>query len=559
MAGFVREADNLPASAETAALLPVGGAILGVLESRADSDWIRAELTAGASYRLALTSRDPDGAGPLIGSGDTVLEIYNSRGELVARMDDQPLVDGNRPEGGLHPRLNFSPDAGGVYYFRVSNYTGFPERDYSGGYRFELVETMAAPAAPGSGSDTGDGEGGGADDREGGSADDRDGEDADDGDGGDADDGDGGDADDGDGGDADDDAGASGPVASGEVSDAAPLPVGGAMLGVLDGRADSDWIRTELTAGASYRLALTSRDPDGAGPLGGAGDTVLEIYNGRGELVARMDDQPLVDGDRPEGGLHPELIFSPDASGVYYFRVSSYAGFPVGDYSGGYRFELAEAKVEDPPASILPRTEPDPDPGDNPPSGGANGGEKQNGGDGGEGANGAGADRASGDTLPSFLNLGADNDDLDVLIGGPGNDYLASKYDFSLLDGGRGDDTLDSSARLDVLIGGPGRDTFDVSGATQAKIMDFQDGVDKIKIATRGQYGDYGEGGALVALYNLVTQANIQWDMEWIATDLGSGVTLPLLDEYGGDPLTIVGVNPADLAFEFVGDDVFIV
>ena len=536
-AGLVREADSLPASAETAALLPVGGAMLGVLESRADSDWIRAELTAGASYRLALTSRDPDGAGPLIGSGDTVLEIYNSRGELVARMDDQPLVDGNRPEGGLHPRLNFSPDAGGVYYFRVSSYTGFPERDYSGGYRFELVETMAAPAAPGSGSEAGDGEGGGADDREGGSADD------------------------GDGGDADDDSGASGPVASGEVSDAAPLPVGGAMLDILDGRADSDWIRAELTAGASYRLALTSRDPDGAGPLGGAGDTVLEIYNGRGELVARMDDQPLVDGDRPEGGLHPELIFSPDASGVYYFRVSSYAGFPVGDYSGGYRFELAEAKVEDPPASILPRTEPDPDPGDNPPSGGANGGERQNGGDGGEGANGAGADRASGDTLPSFLNLGADNDDLDVLIGGPGNDYLASKYDFSLLDGGRGDDTLKSGDDYNVLIGGPGRDIFDVSNADDGsvKIMDFEDGVDKIKIATRGQYGDYGEGGALVALYNLVTQANIQWDMEWIATETEDGVILTLPG--GGDPtpITIVGVDLADLAFEIVGDDVFIV
>ena len=206
-AGFVREADSLPASAETAALLPVGDAFLGVLDSRVDSDWIRAELTAGASYRLALTSRDPDGAGPLSGSGDTVLEIYNGRGELVARMDDQPLVDGNRPEGGLHPRLSFSPDSSGVYYFRVSSYTGFPERDYSGGYRLELVETRPAPVALGS-------DGGG-----------------------------------GDSGHADDDSEASGAVALDEVSDAALLPVGGAMLGVLDGRADSDWIRAELIAG----------------------------------------------------------------------------------------------------------------------------------------------------------------------------------------------------------------------------------------------------------------------------------------------------------------------
>ena len=517
--GLVREADSLPASTETAALLPVGGAILGVLESRADSDWIRAELTAGASYRLALTARDPDDAGPLSGAGDTVLEIYNGRGELVAFMDDQPLVDGNRPEGGLHPRLNFSPDAGGVYYFRVSSYTGFPERDYSGGYRFELVETMAAPAALGSGCDAGDGEGGSADD----------------------------------------DSGASGPVALDEVSDAAPLPVGGAVLGILDGRADSDWIRAELIAGASYRLALTSRDPDGAGPLGGAGDTVLEIYNGRGELVARMDDQPLVDGDRPEGGLHPELIFSPDASGVYYFRVSSYAGFPVGDYSGGYRFELAEAKVEAPPASILPRTEPDPDPGDNPPSSGANGEQRQNGGDGGEGANGAGADRASGDTLPSFLNLGADRDDLHVLFGGPGNDNLESKYDLSLLDGGRGDDTLISvGGDYDVLIGGPGRDTFDVSGyGDYLKIMDFQSGLDRIRV---GSFSDAdGLFENILTLYNLVRQANIQWDWEWVATETEAGVSIPLGNDGSPGNLMVVGVDLADLAFEIVGDDVFIV
>ena len=510
-AGLVREADGLPASAETAGLLPVGDAFLGVLDSRADSDWIRAELTAGASYRLTLTSRDPDGAGPLSGSGDTVLEIYNGRGELVARMDDQPLVDGNRPEGGLHPRLNFSPDASGVYYFRVSSYTGFPERDYFGGYRLELVETRPALSAPGP--DAG-------------------GEDS---------------------GDADDDLEASGAVALDEVSDAALLPVGGAMLGVLDGRADSDWIRAELTAGVTYRLALVARDPDGAGPLSGAGDTVLEIYNGRGELVARMDDQPLVDGNRPEGGLHPQLSFSPDASGVYYFQISSYAGFPVGDYFGGYRFELAEVKVEAPPALIPPRTEPDPDPEDNSPSGGANGGRAQNGGDGG------GADRAGGDTLPPFLNLGADNDDLQVLIGGPGNDNLKGEYDLSLLDGGRGDDTLISAGGdYDVLIGGPGRDTFDVSDyGDYLKIMDFQSGLDRIRV---GSFSDAdGLFENILTLYNLVRQANIQWDWEWVATETEAGVSIPLGNDGSPGNLMVVGVDLADLAFQIVGDNVFIV
>ena len=144
----------------------------------------------------------------------------------------------------------------------------------------------------------------------------------------------------------------------------------------------------------------------------------------------------------------------------------------------------------------------------------------------------------------------------DVLIGGAGNDYLhAGGGGFNLLDGGPGNDYLTSNGDpYDIYIGGPGSDTFDVSNASQVKIIDFQDGVDKIKIVD-GEDGD----SELVALYNLVTQANIQWDMEWIATELEDGVTLPIQDEYGGDPLTIVGVAPADLQFEFVGDDVFIV
>ena len=100
----------MTASAETAALLPVGGVFHGVLDSPADSDWIKAELTAGASHLLVLTARDHDG--PLSGAVDTALEIYNGQRELVARLDEQFLVDGVLPDGGLHPQHSFSPDAG---------------------------------------------------------------------------------------------------------------------------------------------------------------------------------------------------------------------------------------------------------------------------------------------------------------------------------------------------------------------------------------------------------------------------------------------------------------
>lgn len=137
----------------------------------------------------------------------------------------------------------------------------------------------------------------------------------------------------------------------------------------------------------------------------------------------------------------------------------------------------------------------------------------------------------------------------DVLIGGSGNDYLHSGGGVNILNGGPGDDTLVSRGYSDVLIGGPGRDTFDVDDEyfPVVKITDFQDGYDQIHIDS---------DSAIVALYHMVTQANMQWDWEWFATDLEDGVFIPV-EEGGG--IMINGVDPADLAFQFVGDDVFIV
>ena len=125
-------------SADTAALLRVGDAFLGDLDGPADADWIRAELTAGATYELTLTARDPDGDGPRTGARDTILEIYNTQRELIASADDRPLVDGVLPPGGFHPQLSFSPSDGGVHYFRVSSFV-YSGGDNSGGYRLELA------------------------------------------------------------------------------------------------------------------------------------------------------------------------------------------------------------------------------------------------------------------------------------------------------------------------------------------------------------------------------------------------------------------------------------
>ena len=213
---------------------------------------------------------------------------------------------------------------------------------------------------------------------------------------------------------------------------AALLDVGDAYFGDLDGPTDAAWIRAELMAGATYELTLTARDPDGDGPRTGARDTILEIYNERRELVASVDDQPLVNGNRPEGGLHPRLSFSPADGGVHYFRVSSYIS-PGADNSGGYRLELAG-----PPAPA-----PDPDP--TQPS--VTTGGRYDGG--------PGDDRHDG---------GAGNDDLrgyggdDVLDGGAGNDRLAGMAGTDLLIGGEGDDTGYGGPGNDVLVGDDLRD-----------------------------------------------------------------------------------------------------
>ena len=198
-------------------------------------------------------------------------------------------------------------------------------------------------------------------------------------------------------------------------STTARLSVGESFLGLLDGSRDNDWIRVELTRGATYLISLAARDPDGNGPLEGASDTVLEIFNRALKTVASQDDQALVDGSFPEGGRHPRISFSPQESGVHYLKVSSYTDIAARDYSGGYRLDLVETRTADPNAPKRLR-----------------GGEED--------------DKLEG---------GAGNDDIE---GGGGNDALTGRGGDDRLIGGTGDDTL---------TGGPGADTID-GGANDA-------------------------------------------------------------------------------------------
>lgn len=147
-----------------------------------------------------------------------------------------------------------------------------------------------------------------------------------------------------------------------------------------------------------------------------------------------------------------------------------------------------------------------------------------------------------------------------ILMGGPGNDYLESGGESDILNGGPGNDHLVSDwSDFVAMIGGPGRDVFDVTrNDGQVKILDFQDGVDKIRFTV----GDGASGTAHLNLYQVAMRAGVQWDMAWLATEVDNGVTLPInrgSDTTGDHQLTIEGAYLHNLQFEIIDGDLYIV
>lgn len=166
---------------------------------------------------------------------------------------------------------------------------------------------------------------------------------------------------------------------------------------------------------------------------------------------------------------------------------------------------------------------------------------------------------AVGDDLSTSPAWGRNYGNANILMGGPGNDYLAGGGDINILNGGPGNDHLVADGEFsDVLIGGPGRDVFDVANSDIVKIMDFQDGEDKILLVSADPAG-YTDGPTeYLALYQLAAKAGVQFDMGWIATEVDNGVTLPL-EQNDNDELTIEGAYLSNLQFELVNGDLFIV
>ena len=158
------------------------------------------------------------------------------------------------------------------------------------------------------------------------------------------------------------------------------------------------------------------------------------------------------------------------------------------------------------------------------------------------------------DSALSAVPLGTtsnDRDGNDLLFGGSGNDFLhGGGGDANFLRGARGNDTVigDANSKRDVLIGyrgpndddrgsdylksggapyttmegGLGADVFDITATgpgDYVKILDFSNG-DKIKLPPND---------SIAVLYDMVTnQDGVEWDWDWVATDTGDGVTIPL-------------------------------
>ena len=395
--------------------------------------------------------------------------------------------------------------------------------------------------------------------------------------------------------------------AAASAATSAALAAGETFHGYLDGRDDSDWIRVELTAGASYMITVAPRDPDGAGDAQkAAADTALEIRDVAGDVVVSKDDLSQADRARHPNAdaMHPIVTFEPEATGVYYLSVSSYNEVAAADNSGGYALKLVALPAPPDPNRDLELT-------------GTAGADKLEGAGGedtikggagadflrGGGANdelfgeggddtlegGPGADTLSGgfpnggvdtityarSTAAVRVNLGeataeggeADGDvimHIENIIGSPWDDWLRGDSNDNILtggagddtligggggrdtlSGGAGDDTLNGGAGDDMLTGGAGADT--ITGGPGADTISYagSDSAVDIRLRTGHASGGHAEGDVYRDVEHVTGSAH---------NDRLAGDDRPAGEDAGGDN-TLRGGGGADEIYGGSGDD----
>lgn len=198
-----------------------------------DQDWLYFAATAGVTYRIETLN--------LASCSDTVLELYNSGGTLLAYNDDGG--------GGWASRIDWMAPSSDTFYVRVRHYsssvygacTAYDVRVISvaGGDSYEPDNTLTT---------------------------------------------------------------------------ARPITIGGpAQRRNFHVAGDQDWVYFDATAGIRYTMRTFN--------LGSCSDTVLELYNSAGTLLAYNDDY---------SGLASRIDYAPSASARLYLRVRHYSPLASG-------------------------------------------------------------------------------------------------------------------------------------------------------------------------------------------------------------------------------------
>ncbi|MDE0286324.1 MAG: hypothetical protein OXN26_17485 [Gammaproteobacteria bacterium] len=104
-------------SVETTYTMSAGDVFQGNLSTVSDEDWIKVELTEGALYTINLSRIPFTPAG--LSVWDTVLKLFNSKGEHIQTNDDIDSAGGN-----LNSSFQFVPEVTGYYYISAGAYDG---------------------------------------------------------------------------------------------------------------------------------------------------------------------------------------------------------------------------------------------------------------------------------------------------------------------------------------------------------------------------------------------------------------------------------------------------
>jgi serralysin len=103
----------------------------------------------------------------------------------------------------------------------------------------------------------------------------------------------------------------------------ATMAIGDLFDGTISGAGDNDWIRVSLTAGQAYVFSVWGT----GGSNLGLQDTIMNLYNGGGSLIATNDDV------EPGSNLFSAIEFTATTTGTYYIGISGYDASNVGKYT----------------------------------------------------------------------------------------------------------------------------------------------------------------------------------------------------------------------------------